>query len=155
MHSLFVMFINLGKSIVQTPRENNLAGPDQEPHKPLTWVQPRTAHDATLARAEPSRLSGTAGGLQEAEQAVYGDQSLAAGVAPRTNARCLAVGIALCRSRCGFVAWPAASGRRLGDRSSLRPWVGGSSSYRVFRECALDGRFACGCCACSRFGRKI
>lgn len=149
------MFINLGTSTVQTPRGNNPVSPDQELHKLPTLVQPQTAHDATLAHAEPGKLHGTAGDRQADGQAVYEDRSPAAGVATHTNAAYLEVDIALYRSRRGLVAWPAASGRQLGDRSSLRPWAGGGSSYRVFRGCALGGLFVCGCCACSKFGRMI
>lgn len=149
------MFINLGTSTAQTPRGDNPVSPDQELHKLPTLVQHRTAHDATLAHAEPSKLHGTAGDRPAAEQAVYEDRSPAAGVATHTNAEYLGVDIALCRSQRDLVAWPAASGRQLGDRSSLRPWAGGGSSYRVFRGCALGGLFVCGCCACSRFGRRI
>lgn len=115
------MLIDLGTSTDQNPRGNNPVSPDQEPHKPLTLVQFPTAHDATLARAGPSKLSGTAGGRQEAEEAGYEDRSPAAEVATHTNAEYLAVDIAPYRTRRGFVAWPAASGRQLGDRSSLRP----------------------------------
>lgn len=140
---------------MQAQRGNSPVSPDQEMHKQPTSAQPQTAHDARLARAGPSKLSGTAGGRQVAEQAVYGDRSPAAGVASHTNTGCLVVDIALCRNRRGYVAWTAASEHRLGDRNSLRPWVGGGSSYRVFQGRVLGGLLVCGCCACSRFARRI
>lgn len=98
------MLINLGTSTVQTLRGNIRVSPDQELHKLPTLVQPQTAHDATLAHAEPSKLHGTAGDHQEAEQGVYEDRSPAAGVATHTNAAYLEVDIALCRSRRSLVA---------------------------------------------------
>lgn len=115
------MLINLGTSTDQNPRGNNPVSPDQESHKPPTLAQLPTAHDATLARAKPSKPSGTAGGRQEAGEAGYEDRSPAAEVATHTNVEYLAVDIAPYRIRRDFVAWPAASRRQLGDRSSLRP----------------------------------
>ena len=140
---------------MQTRRGNNPVSPVQEMYKQPTWAQPRIAHDATHAHVRPNKPSGTAGGRQVVEQAVYEDRSQAAEVVPHTNAGCPAVDIALCRSRCDFVAWPAALRRRLGGQSSLRPWAGGGSSYRVFQGRALDGLLVCECCGCSKFGRMI
>jgi hypothetical protein len=142
-------------STVHAQRGNSPVSPDQEMHKQPTSAQPQTAHDATPARAGPNKRSGTAVGRQGAEQAVYEDRSPAAGVASHTSAGCLAVDIALYRSRRDSVAWTAAWEHRLGGRSSLRPWVGGGSSYRVFQGRVLGGLLVCGCCACSRFARRI
>ena len=151
----FIRYSLYSSTSTVTRRGNNPVSSDQEMHKQPTWAQTRTAHDATHARVGPSRPSGTAEGRQVVEQAVYEDQSPAAEVAPHTNAGCPAVDIALCHSRCDFVAWPAASRRRLRGQSSLRPWAGGGSSYRVFQGRVLGGLLVCECCGCSRFGRMI